>query len=163
MQRELMPATALRWQWRRSRGFVIHQGDETAPDKGEEAGQQAEVAACRAAGERPFPAAFSDCSPVDASMGTIMSLTVDNTHPDDPVVTLFGQLIDGSYVAKKMHEDAVPYTRYWKNALDQVMVYVVPDDAQLDAIVQALNAGKLDYSTLQDYGSAGGGTSTFPI
>ena len=92
-----------------------------------------------------------------------MSLTVDNTHPGDPVVTLFGQLIDGSYVAKKMHEDDVPYTRYWDNALDQVMVYVVPDDAQLDAIVQALNAGKLDYNTLQDYGSAGGGTSTFPI
>jgi len=92
-----------------------------------------------------------------------MSLTVDNTQPGDPVVTLFGQLDDGSYVAKKMHEDEVPYARYWKNALDQVMVYIVPDDAQLNAIVQALNDGKLDYETLQDYGSAGGGTSTLPI
>jgi hypothetical protein len=92
-----------------------------------------------------------------------MTLTVKNTHSDDPVVTLFGQLDDGSYVAEKMREDEVPYAKYWGNALDQVMVYIVPDDAQLSAIVQALNEGTLDYNTLQDYGSAGGGTSTLAI
>jgi len=92
-----------------------------------------------------------------------MTLTVKNTNHEAPVVTLFGQLDDGTYVAKKMHEDEVPYAKYWKNALGQVMVYIVPDAAQLDAIVQALNEGRLDYNTLQDYGSAGGGNSILPV
>lgn len=92
-----------------------------------------------------------------------MTITVKNSSGSNPVVTLFGMLGDGAYTAKLMHEDEVPYAKYWDNAVDQVMVYVEPDDAQLDQIVQALNDGKLDYASLQQYGQAGGGTSELPV
>lgn len=29
----------------------------------------------------------------------------------------------------RMNEDEVPYSKYWENAVDQAMVYIVPDDA----------------------------------
>jgi hypothetical protein len=95
--------------------------------------------------------------------GKAMSLTVQNSSGSAPVVTLFGELDDGTFAAKMMKEDEVPYTKCWDNAIDQAMVYVAPDDAQLDAIVQALNEGKLHFSALQSYGSSEGGTSEFPI
>lgn len=92
-----------------------------------------------------------------------MSITVRNSSGGNPVVTLFGMLDDGTYRAEKMHEDEVPYPTYWDDAIDQVMVYVEPDDEQLATLVSALNDGELDYKKLQDYGSAGGGESEFPI
>lgn len=92
-----------------------------------------------------------------------MGLTVKNTCSDTPVVTLFGQLRDGSYAAKTMREGEVPYSRYWENGIDQVMVYIAPDEEQLQAILRALNEGRLKYSTLQQFGTAEGGTSTLPI
>lgn len=92
-----------------------------------------------------------------------MDLTVKNTCRDTLVVTLFGQLRDGSYAAKTMREDEVPYSRYWENGIDQVMVYIAPDEEQLQAILRALNEGRLNYSTLQQFGTAEGGTSTLPI
>ncbi|HJV83904.1 MAG TPA: hypothetical protein VJ698_00395 [Noviherbaspirillum sp.] len=92
-----------------------------------------------------------------------MSLTVQNSSGSNPVVTLFGQLGDGRFAGKRMHEDEVPYARYWDNAIDQAMVYIAPSDEQLDAILEALSEGKLAFSRLQDYGAAGGGTSDFPV
>ncbi len=92
-----------------------------------------------------------------------MNLTVSNSRPEHPVVTLFGQLDNGSYVARVMEETQVPYRRCWDNALDQVMVYIEPDDKQLEAMLNALNNGTLDYSTLQNYGASTGGTSTIPV
>ena len=92
-----------------------------------------------------------------------MSITVSNTHPERPVVTLFGQLDDGSYAAKVMNETEVPYARCWDNALDQVMVYIEPDDTQLQAMLAALSDGRLDYAALQTYGGSNGGTSTIPV
>lgn len=92
-----------------------------------------------------------------------MSLTVKNTSGDTPIVTLFGQLRDGTYAAKTMREDDVPYSQYWENGIDQVMVYIAPDEEQLLAIVRALNEGRLNYSTLQQFGTAEGGTSTLPV
>jgi hypothetical protein len=92
-----------------------------------------------------------------------MSIVVPNTQPDAPRVTLFGQLDDGHYTAAVMDEDAVPYTRYWDNAIDQAMVYIEPDDDQLSKMVAALNEGRLDFSSLQDFGSSNGGTSIITI
>jgi hypothetical protein len=92
-----------------------------------------------------------------------MTIVVPNTRPDQPRVTLFGQLDDGAYVAKVMDEDEVPYMQYWKNALDQAMVYIEPDDDQLARIVSALNEGKLEFSRLQDFGAADGETSAIPL
>lgn len=92
-----------------------------------------------------------------------MSLKVKNTCGDPPIVTLFGQLRDGTFAAKTMPEDEVPYSQYWENGIDQVMVYIAPDEEQLKAIVRALNEGRLNYSTLQQFGTAEGGTSTLPI
>lgn len=92
-----------------------------------------------------------------------MSTTVPNTRPDTPRVTLFGQLDDGKYVAEVMAETSVPYTPYWKNALDQAMVYIDPSDEQLQSMVAALNEGRLEFSSLQNYGASNGGTSTIPI
>lgn len=90
-------------------------------------------------------------------------IVVPNTQPDTPRVTLFGQLDDGSYVAKVMDEDAVPYTRYWNNAIDQAIVYIEPDGEQLERIVNALNDGRLEFYHLQDFGTANGGTSTIAV
>jgi hypothetical protein len=92
-----------------------------------------------------------------------MTLTVPNTRRDNPMVTLFAQLDDGSFAAKRMTETDVPYTRQWPNALDQVAVYIDPDPQQLEAILHALNDGRLDYQKLQEYGAADNGSSTFDI
>lgn len=92
-----------------------------------------------------------------------MGMTVQNSSGSNPVVTLFGQLNDGNFAGKRMHEDEVPYVRYWDNAIDQSMVYIVPSDEQLNVILQALHDGNLAFSTLQEYGGAGGGNSELPI
>lgn len=90
-------------------------------------------------------------------------LTVSNTRPEAPTVALFGQLDDGTYTGEVLEETGVPYTRYWNNAIDQVVVYIQPDEQQLQAIVQALNDGRLHFSELQEFGAADGGTTTLPI
>lgn len=90
-----------------------------------------------------------------------MSITVKNTSQSGKV-TLFGELADGSFVAKVMAEDQVPYGRYWDNLVEQKMVYIDPDKEQLDAILAALNERRLPFADLQDYGGAGGGTSSIP-
>ncbi len=90
-------------------------------------------------------------------------LTVANTRPDSPRVALFGQLDDGSYAGEVLEEAGVPYTRYWSNAIDQVVVYISPREEELQEIVMALNDGRLDFSMLQELGSSDGGTTTLPI
>lgn len=92
-----------------------------------------------------------------------MSITVSNTQPDTPSVTLFGRMNDGTYRAKVMNETDVPYSLYWENSREQVMVYIHPNEDQLQAIVTALNEERLDYSSLQDFGDASGGTSIIPV
>jgi len=92
-----------------------------------------------------------------------MSLTVPNTRRDNPMVTLFAQLDDGTFAAKLMAETDVPYTRQWPNALDQVAVYINPEAEQLQALLDALKDGRLDYARLQDYGAADGGVSVFDV
>jgi len=92
-----------------------------------------------------------------------MSITVKNTTPQSPLVTLFGELRDGRFVAKVMREDAVPYGHRWENEIDQAMVYIVPDDEQLAAIIRALDERRLAFSDLQNYGSSAGGTSVMPV
>jgi hypothetical protein len=91
-----------------------------------------------------------------------MGITVNNTSAQTGRVTLFGELRDGRIVAKVMREDEVPYGAYWHDQVEQVMVYIEPTDEQLNAIVAALNARRLAFDKLQDYGGSGGGTSTFP-
>jgi hypothetical protein len=92
-----------------------------------------------------------------------MSITVKNTRPDTPIVTLFGELQDGSFVAKVMREDAVPYGHRWDNEIDQAMVYIEPSEEQLAQILAALNERRLPFGDLQNYGSSAGGTSTLPV
>jgi hypothetical protein len=92
-----------------------------------------------------------------------MPLTVSNTRRDNPMVTLFAQLDDGTFAAKRMTETDVPYTLQWPNALDQVAVYIDPEPEQLQAILEALKDGRLDYQRLQDYGAADSGTSVFEV
>lgn len=92
-----------------------------------------------------------------------MSMTVKNTTPDSPMVTLFGELRDGSFVAKIMREDAVPYGHRWNDEIDQAMVYIVPNAEQLHAILAALNERRLPFGELQNYGSSAGGTSDMPV
>ncbi|TCS39302.1 hypothetical protein EDC30_101258 [Paucimonas lemoignei] len=92
-----------------------------------------------------------------------MTITVRNSVESAPKVTLFGQLANGKFAAKVMNEDEAPFGKCWDNAIDQRMVYIVPDIDQLDAIVRALNEGRLDYDTLQDYGGTGGGVTELPI
>lgn len=92
-----------------------------------------------------------------------MPITVQNTRPDEPTVTLFGHLDDGTYAAEVMAETSVPYSSYWDNAIEQVAVYIEPDDEQLQRVVAALNEGRLDFSILQEFGSANGGQSTLPV
>ncbi|MFL6672670.1 MAG: hypothetical protein ACJ8LG_05175 [Massilia sp.] len=91
-----------------------------------------------------------------------MSITVKNTTAQTGRVTLFGELQDGSFAAKVMAETDVPYGHFWKHEVDKVMVYIEPDEAQLKAILAALNERRLPFSELQDYGGATGGTSTIP-
>lgn len=92
-----------------------------------------------------------------------MTITVANTHPDNARITLVGELQDGSFKAKVMTETDVPYTPYWDNLLEQRIVYIQPDDAQLDAILTALNERKLTLDELQNYGSSDGGTSEIAV
>lgn len=92
-----------------------------------------------------------------------MSITVKNTSSQTPLVTLFGELRDGRFVAKVMREDAVPYGHRWENEIDQAMVYIVPDDEQLAAIIRALADRRLAFADLQNYGSSAGGTSELPV
>lgn len=90
-------------------------------------------------------------------------LTVNNTRPEAPNVALFGQLDDGTYAGEVLEETGVPYTRYWSNAIDQVVVYIEPGEKELQEIVRALNDGRLEFSQLQEFGAADGGTTTLPI
>lgn len=90
-------------------------------------------------------------------------MRVPNTTEDATRVTLFGQLADGTYAAEIMDEGEVPYARYWRNAIDQVMVYVIPEREQLDAILIALAEGRIEFSALQQYGGTKGGFSDVPI
>lgn len=92
-----------------------------------------------------------------------MNIIVNNTNTESGRVTLFGELNDGTFVAKVMAEDQVPYGRYWDNLVEQRMVYIDPDREQLDAILAALTARKLPFSELQNYGGSSGGTSSFPV
>lgn len=90
-------------------------------------------------------------------------ITVSNTRPEAAIVTLFGQLDDGSYAAEVLDETSVPYTPYWDNAIDQAVVYIEPEEEELREIVKALNEGRLEFSQLQDFGAADGGTTDLPI
>jgi hypothetical protein len=92
-----------------------------------------------------------------------MSITVKNTTPDTTRVTLFGELRDGSFDAKIMAETDVPYTRCWDDEVEQRIVYIQPDPDQLQAILTALNERRLTIGQLQEFGSAGGGTSEIPV
>jgi hypothetical protein len=92
-----------------------------------------------------------------------MSITVRNTSAQTGHITLFGELRDGRIVAKLMREDQVPYGSYWKDQVEQVMVYIEPTDEQLAAILAALNERRLPFGELQNYGGSSGGTSDFPI
>lgn len=92
-----------------------------------------------------------------------MELTVKNSAPPATIVTLFGELQDGSFAAKVMAETDVPYTPYFDKQIDQVMVYIHPDEEQLRAILAALQERRLPFGELQNYGSAGGGSSTIPV
>ncbi|QNA88977.1 hypothetical protein G4G28_11680 [Massilia sp. Dwa41.01b] len=92
-----------------------------------------------------------------------MELTVKNSAPPATIVTLFGELQDGSFAAKVMPETDVPYTPYFENQVEQVMVYIHPDEAQLQAILAALNDRRLPFGELQNYGSSAGGNSSIPV
>ena len=92
-----------------------------------------------------------------------MSITVKNTTPDTTKVTLVGELQDGSFDAKIMAETDVPYTPCWENEVEQRIIYIQPDAEQLKAILKALNERRLSLDKLQEFGSAGGGTSEIPV
>lgn len=92
-----------------------------------------------------------------------MDLTVNNSTTSDILVTLFAELQDGSFKAKVMAETDVPYAPYWDNEVEQLVVYIAPNEEQLAAILKALNERRLPFKSLQDYGSAAGGTSTIPV
>ena len=92
-----------------------------------------------------------------------MNITVKNTTADKTRITLVGELQDGSFKAKVMAETDVPYTPYWEQQVEQRMIYIQPDPEQLQAIVKALNERRLTLDQLQDFGSAGGGTSEIPV
>jgi hypothetical protein len=92
-----------------------------------------------------------------------MNITVNNTTADATRITLFGELEDGSFTAKTMAETDVPYTAYWENQVDQRIVYIQPDAAQLEQILAALNERRLSFDQLQAFGGMGGGTSEIPV
>jgi len=92
-----------------------------------------------------------------------MELTVNNSTPPATIVTLFGELQDGSFAAKVMPETDVPYTPYFENQVEQVMVYITPEADQLRQILAALNERRLPFGELQNYGSSAGGQSTIPV
>ena len=90
------------------------------------------------------------------------TLAVKNSRARAPRVVLFGQLADGQFVAKRLAEDEVPYTEAWPDTVAQVMVYIEPDDAQLERMLAALRDGRLEFPKLQEFGGLDGGTSTVP-
>ena len=92
-----------------------------------------------------------------------MELTVTNSTTASTLVTVFAEMEGGRYVAKVMPETDVPYTPYFENELDQVIVYIAPSEEQLQAILAALNERRLAFGELQNYGAAGGGTSVIPV
>ena len=92
-----------------------------------------------------------------------MELTVNNSTTSAVLVTVFAELQDGSFVAKVMPETDVPYTPFFENEVDQVVVYIAPDEAQLKLILTALNERRLPFGDLQNYGASAGGTSTIPV
>jgi len=92
-----------------------------------------------------------------------MDLTVNNSTTSHVLVTLFAELQDGSFKAKVMPETDVPCAAYWDNEVEQLVVYIAPNEEQLGAILKALNERRLPFKSLQDYGSAAGGTSTIPV
>jgi hypothetical protein len=92
-----------------------------------------------------------------------MDLTVKNTTPGSTRVTLVGEMQDGSFNAKVMAETDVPYTPFWEHQVEQRTIYIQPDPEQLKAIIAALNERRLTLDQLQDFGSAGGGTSDIPV
>jgi hypothetical protein len=92
-----------------------------------------------------------------------MEITVNNSTTAATLVSVFAELQDGRFVAKVMAETDVPYTHYFENELDQVVVYIAPDEEQLRAILTALNERRLAFGDLQNYGAAGGGTSVIPV
>ena len=92
-----------------------------------------------------------------------MNITVQNTVPATTRITLVDEMHDGTFAAEVMTETAVPYTPYWDNLLEQRIVYIQPDDEQLEAIITALNDRRLTLDELQNYGSAEGGTSSIPV
>jgi hypothetical protein len=95
--------------------------------------------------------------------GGFMTIAVHNTRPDQPFVTLFGHLDNGEFTAEVMPETDVPYSAYWKNAIEQKVVYIEPDDAELGCILEALKDHRLDFDELQEYGAANGGMSDIPV
>lgn len=92
-----------------------------------------------------------------------MGIQVSNSSAGNPLVTLFGRLPDEHFTAAVMHEEEVPYAKLWPGAIEQKMVYIVPDQDQLTQILHALDEQRLDYQQLQDYGGLDGGCSTLPI
>jgi len=92
-----------------------------------------------------------------------MDLTVNNTNSPAVLVTVFAELQDGRFVGKVMPETGVPYTPYWENEMDQVIVYINPNEDELAAILTALNERRLPFKDLQNYGSVAGGSSTIPV
>jgi hypothetical protein len=91
-----------------------------------------------------------------------MNITVKNTTSDKTMVTLFGELQDGSFDAKVMAETDVPYTKCWDNEIEQRIIYIQPDPDQLRAILKALNERRLSLDQLQEFGGIGGGSSDIP-
>jgi len=91
-----------------------------------------------------------------------MTIAIHNSRPDQPIVTLFGRLDDGRFAAEVMPETSVPYSSYWKNAIEQKVVYIEPDDAELARVLDALNEQRLDFDLLQEYGAVNGGISNIP-
>lgn len=92
-----------------------------------------------------------------------MEIHVNNSASPATLVTVFAEMQDGRFVGKVMPETDVPYTPYFENEVDQVIVYIAPDEEQLQAILAALNERRLPFGNLQNYGSAAGGTSTIPV
>jgi len=92
-----------------------------------------------------------------------MDITVRNTTPDTTRVLLVGELQDGTFKAKVMHETDVPYTPYWEHQVEQRTIYIQPDPEQLQSIVAALNDRRLTLDQLQSFGSIGGGESQIPV
>ncbi len=92
-----------------------------------------------------------------------MGITVKNTTPETTRVMLVGEMMDGSFDARVMAETDVPYTKYWDNELEQRIIYLHPDQEQLQAIVAALNERRLSLDDLQNFGGSAGGDSELPI